>query len=206
MHHSSRVRAKAPLPGTVPPPRGLFLDRWGTLLEAPPRGLPEFSSVRFADHALDLLFRVGATGWKLYLIGNEDAVARGEAGDEQWARFESELLAHLRSQGVAVARCYACLEDPQRGRGAHKKGSVFRLPDTGIFFHAQQADGVSLRQSVVVGDSTLEIAAGARAGCRTVGVASGQGCRDRALDVEPDVLVESLAAALELFLASEAKV
>lgn len=198
-----RRRVPAPIPGTVPPPRGLFIDRWGTLLEGTGDVLPAFSAELVGRDAIDALFRVSRTGWRVYLIGNEDAVAHGRSSDEAWKAFESVLLAHLRSHGIVVHRSYACVDDPEHGRGAHRKDSVFRLPDTGIFFHAAQTDGLSLRQSYVVGDSTLEIAAGSRAGCRTIGVGTGSACRDRGLGVDPDVQTDSLAEALNLFLRSE---
>ena len=204
MHRQNLPRRLCPIPGTQPPPRGLFIDRWGTLLEEPNGAFEPFERARFTSRALDALFRVSRTGWRLYLIGNEDAVARGSASDGDWASFETALLAHLRHLGITVTRNYACLEDPIDGRGPHRKGSVFRLPDTGVFFHAVQNDGVALRHSFVIGDSTLEIAAGARAGCRTIAVRTGAGGLDRALAVEPDIQVETLADGLELFLRSEA--
>jgi histidinol phosphatase-like enzyme len=198
-----RRRLPTPIPGTVPPPRGLFVDRWGTLLEASGDAIPAFAPELVGRAALDALFRVSRAGWRVYLIGNEDAVAHGRSDDAAWKAFESALLAHLRAHGVAVQRCYSCVDDPEHGRGAHKKDSVFRLPDTGIFFHAAQGDGVSLRQSYVIGDSTLEIAAGLRAGCKTIGVATGAACGDGALAVEPDVRTGTLVEALNLFLGSE---
>jgi mannose-1-phosphate guanylyltransferase/phosphomannomutase len=198
-----RRNLPAPIPGTVPPPRGLFVDRWGTLLLGRGDHVPAFAPELIARPTLDALFRVSRDGWLVYLIGNEDAVAHGTSDERAWKTFESALLEHLRAHGVAVHRSYACLEDPERGRGAHKKGSVFRLPDTGIFFHAAQCDGVALRQSFVIGDSTLEIAAGARAGCRTIGVGTGAACLDARLAVDPDIHAESLADALSLFLQSE---
>jgi mannose-1-phosphate guanylyltransferase / phosphomannomutase len=198
-----RRHVPAPIPGTVPPPRGLFVDRWGTLLEGSGDVLPAFSSGLVRRDTLDLLFRVSRGGWRVYLIGNEDAVAHGRSSDEAWKAFESALLAHLRAHGIVVHRSYACIDDPDHGCGAHRKDSVFRLPDTGIFFHAAQTDGVSLRQSYVIGDSTLEIGAGSRAGCRTISVRTGAACGDRSLAVDADVQTESLAEALSLMLESE---
>lgn len=198
-----RRRPSAPIPGTQPPPRGLFIDRWGTLLELPEQGFVPFCDVRFAPGALDALFRLGSAGWNFYLIGNEDGVARGRVRDAEWSSFERSLLEHLAGLGIRIQHNYACLEDPHKGVAPHRRNSVFRLPDTGIFFHAQQQDGLQLRHSYVIGDSTLELTAGVRAGCRTIGVATGLACRDAEFDVEPHARVESLTEALELFQHSE---
>lgn len=204
MHDRRRPRPASPLPGTEQPLRGLFIDRWGTLLEPPARASLHFASTRFVPGALDALFRLAHTPLKLYLIGNEDLVSSGRVPVTEWQSFERELSAHLRQHGVTIARIYACLDDAEHGVAPHDKCSVFRLPDTGIFFHAAQHDGIELRRSFVIGDSSLELTAGVRAGMRTIGVATGTACRDRALNVEPELFVASLAQAVDLFAKSEA--
>jgi histidinol phosphatase-like enzyme len=191
-----------PIPGTEQPHRALFIDRWGTLL-APTECGPNGPSLEFTPGAVDALFRATQAGWNLYLIGNEDAVARGQVSDAAWSEFENSLLAHLHAHGARIVRNYACLEHPL-GKGPHKKNSVFRLPDTGTFYHAAQNDGVVLGESWVIGDSTLELVAGTRAGCRSIAVQSGLALGDGALDVEPHCERENLSSAVDLFLRAEA--
>ncbi len=191
----------SPLPGTQPKPRALFVDRWGTLL-APP---PQRPCTRLADAApypgaVDALFRARQAGWNVYLLGNEDDVAQGRLADSDWRTFEEELLAHLGQQGVTVERNYACLDHPE-GRGTHARPSVFCLPNTGSFYHAEQMDGVSLEHSWVIGDSTVELVAGARAGCNTAAVRTGEACADGAFHVEPDLEGEDLAHVVNQLLA-----
>ncbi len=193
-----------PLPGTEAPIRGLFVDRWGTLLaSANSEPTLEFAETCFVAGAVDALHRAVLEGWKVYLIGNEDEVALGRASDERWLAFERRLLAELAGGGVRVERNYACLEHPE-GAGSHRKPSVFRLPDTGLFYHALQADGIALQQSWVIGDSTLEIAAGSRVGCKTAAVRTGEGMRDAELAIEPDVRLDDLPSVVDLLLQSPA--
>jgi D-glycero-D-manno-heptose 1,7-bisphosphate phosphatase len=204
MKHSAARRSPARIPGTEPARRALFIDRWGTLIDLPPGGFTPFHECRIAPGVTDLMFRLSGAGWNLYLVGNEDAVATGRIRDEEWASFERALLEHLASRGVRIVRNYACLEHPTEGVGPHRKTSVFRLPDTGLFFHARQVDSIDLARSFVIGDSTLEIAAGGRAGLRTLGVATGRRCADGELLVEPDIRATDLREALEFFLTSGA--
>jgi histidinol phosphatase-like enzyme len=187
----------APLPGTEPRTRAIFVDRWGTLLSRPaPAGDVAFDATWLVPGSVDALFRAQQHHWQVYLIGNEDAVAQGRMSDACWERFEVDLLQHLRGRGVSVVRNYACLDHPD-GRGRHRRPSVFLLPDTGLLYHAAQADGVVLRESWVIGDSTLELAAGGRAGCRTLGVRTGMACRDGSLEVEPELDAENLTEAVQ---------
>lgn len=202
MHHSAPLPQRC-LPGTEPPLRGLFVDRWGTLLELPSGPPKRFADARFVTGAVDALYRAQSDGWSVYLVGNEDHVAYGQVSDQEWLHFEGELLASLADQGVRPKRLYACLDHPA-GKDPHKKPSVFRLPDTGIFFHALQADGIHLGQSWVVGDSTLELAAGQRAGCRTAAVRTGVGLSDRELAIEPDVVFDDVASMIQALVRSPA--
>ena len=194
----------APLPGTHPPVRGLFVDRWGTLARLPEKDfVHRWEQVEFIEGSVDALFRAQQSGWNLYLIGNEEAVAHGRLSDRSWTKLESELLDHLSSMGVNIRRNYACLDHPQ-GKPPHKKPSVFLLPDTGALYHAAQVDGVDLSQSWVVGDSTLELACGERAGCHVAAVRTGLALEDRTLDVEPDMLGDDLADVIGTLLSFEA--
>ena len=190
-------RPGAPLPGTEPRARALFVDRWGTLLTPlAPQGEVAFDASWLVPGSVDALFRAQQSDWRIYLIGNEEAVAQGRMSDAAWERFEADLLGHLRGRGVSVVRNYACLDHPE-GRGKHRRPSVFLLPDTGLLYHAAQADGVTLRESWVIGDSSLELAAGGRAGCRTLGVETGQACSDGAFEIDPDLAARDLAEAVQ---------
>lgn len=188
----------APLPGTDRPRRALFVDRWGTLLEAP-SGDPRrtYSQLTFTPGAVDALFRATQAGWAIYLLGNEPAVARGHVKDARWLEFEAKLLTELSAQGVQVRRSYACLDDPVHGTEPHCKDSVFLLPNTGAMYHARQHDGIHLQESWVIGDSTLELAAGWRAGCRTAGVQTGQGLTDGELEIDLEFDAATLADVLD---------
>ena len=175
------------LPGTTPAPCGLFVDRWGTLLEPPAAGYartPE--EVLFYPGAVDALFRASRAGWRIYLLGNEDAVAQGKLSDAAWEAVASRFLDELRKAGVLVARQYECLDHPQ-GVPPHQADSVYLLPNTGAFYHATHVDGVELANSWVIGDSTLELAAGWRSGCHLAAVRTGLALSDATFEVHTDI-------------------
>lgn len=191
-------RLLAPLPGTSQPKRALFVDRFGTLLEAP-SGTPRstYKEQIFSPGALDALFRCSQTGWAIYLIGNEDAVARGQCKDSVWNQYEEQMLVEMQRQGIPVARSYACLDHPTEGKGSHLKDSVFLLPNTGPMYHARQHDGIRLEESWVIGDSALELTAGWRAGCRTAGIEPVDGVSISDLELEMEFCGTSLADVLD---------
>jgi histidinol phosphatase-like enzyme len=192
----------SPLPGAGRPVRGLFVSRASILVATggqPARGEPRPAEPSPA--ALRMLFRAGQRGWILYLVGNEDSVARGRVSDAAWERFEAALLARLRGEGIPIARHYACVDHP-RGKGAHRRDSVFRFPNTGALYHAAQEDGIELRESWVISEEIDELAAGWRAGCRTARVGQARASQNE-LEVEPDLASTDLAGALAEVLGSD---
>jgi histidinol phosphatase-like enzyme len=136
-----------PLEGTVPAPRALFVDRWGTLLETPAEGFArEPHELRFQPGALDALFRASRARWNLYLLGNEDAVAFGRLTLDAWQAVEKKMLADLARAGIVITRSYACIDHPE-GMPGRRNDSVYLLPNTGAFYHALHTDGVDLARA-----------------------------------------------------------
>lgn len=181
-----------PIPGTTPTPRALFLDVWGTICDLPDAGYPTHpDDVRFLPGVLDALFTAHRAGWRLYLVGNEMDVAMGRVDERTHKRIEETLVGGLADAGVEVTRSYVCTVHPN-GRGASQGDSVYMLPGTGAFYHASHNDGIDMERSWVIGDSTLELVAGWRAGIRTCGVATGVAVADGEFHVDLDARFPSL--------------
>ncbi len=177
-----RTRRLAPLSGTGLPTRGLFISRLAGLLVPVKGSSPRtIDAARFEPGVLDALFAAGQCGWTIYVCGNEDAVAKGKISEQAWNAFETELVAHLKGWGIPLKRHYGCIDAPD-GKGARRNDSVFRFPNTGTFYHAQQEDGVELRSSWIVSGLEDELAAGWRAGLKCARV--GEPARDPKLHVE----------------------
>jgi histidinol phosphatase-like enzyme len=198
-----RNRRLPPIPGTGLPPRGLFVARWNALLGA--RGLEELSkseSRALAPEALPLLFRAAQHGWQIYVIGNEPGVVSGRVSQERWSEFQTGFEALLSAQGIPIRRHYAC-PDQLRGKGKHRKDSVFEFPNTGVLYHAAQEDGIELSESWLVSADRDELAAAWRAGVRTLaldGQESTIACNSE-LQVEPTLRGSDLARGLRQLLA-----
>lgn len=191
-----------PIPGTGPLCRGLFVSRAFGLFDKRSQGRAlRFDPALFSKGAVAALFSAGQSGWKIYLIGNEESVARGRTSPAAWERFETALLAHLKGQGVPIVRHYACVDHPQ-GTGAHKRDSVFLFPNTGALYHAAQEDGIVLSESWLVSGDALELAAGWRAACRTAALDPSLKLRSGRIEVETSARTQSLAEVLRQIVAT----
>lgn len=191
-----RTQLLPPIPGTGTPPRGLFISRFGALLERPTDGFPRrFEDARFQPRVLELLFRAGQAGWNIYTIGNEPDVAHGRISDAHWERFHTAFLDHLRAQGISLTRDYACTDHPQ-GKPPHDNESVFAFPNTGSLYHAAQEDGIELSECWLISDDVLELAAAWRAGVHVAAIRVGAVQRDVELHVEPEIVVRRAGEAI----------
>ena len=203
MHDRRPTLLPQPLPGTGVPRRALFVGRWSACLRAPAGGAASrFDPDLFSEGSAALLFRAAQSGWRIYLIGNEDAVARGRVSDASWQRFEAEMLAWLAGQGVPVVRNYACLDNPE-GKGAHRRDSVFLFPNTGALYHAAQEDGTELGESWILSGDAHELAAGWRAGCHIARIGPSRKAIAGDLEVEAEIASASIAGALTELLAAD---
>ena len=186
----------SPLPGTNPAPRGIFIDLWGTLLLEPPKGEKKSASnLQFHEGALEAMYLAHRSNWLLYLIGNEFDVAHGRLSDDEWNDINTELCAQISGEGIRIQRQYICLDHPE-GVGAHAFDSVFQLPNTGLLYHAMHNDSIELSKSWIVGDSTVELVSGWRAGCKLAGVRTGQAVEDGQFEVTPNFTAGNLSEAL----------
>ncbi len=195
--HASYRSPYPSLEGTAPAPRALFVDRWGTLFQVPDAGFARTpSEVQFQPGAADALFRASQAGWRLYLIGNEEAVASGRLALDAWKAIEKKIQAELAAAGVPIAAHYACLDHPE-GVPGRRNDSVYLLPNTGVFYHATHTHDIDLAKSWVIGDSTLELVAGWRAGLRMAAVRTGLALGDRTFEVDPEVVADDLRAVVQ---------
>lgn len=194
----------APIPGTTPSPRALFIKRWGTLTVPPKEGFASSpDDLAFYEGAVEALFRATRAGWRVYVVGNEEAVAFGHLAYADYERVQGAFVRHLERFGVTIERDYSCTDHPEGIKG-RCNDSVYMLPNTGPFFHAAHNDGVDLRRSWVIGDETAALVAGWRAGLRTAAVSTGIGLSDGNYDVVPELHERDFASLIHELLAAQA--
>jgi D-glycero-D-manno-heptose 1,7-bisphosphate phosphatase len=138
----------------------VFLDRDGVLNRAVMRGGKPFPPATLADleilpgvaWALNRLINAG-----LLLVGvtNQPDVARGTQRRDLVEAMNARLLHALPLTEIRV-----CYEDDD--------ACPTRKPNPGLLLEAAQVHGIDLDSSFMVGDRWRDVAAGRRAGCRTV--------------------------------------
>jgi D-glycero-D-manno-heptose 1,7-bisphosphate phosphatase len=147
--------------------KAIFLDRDNTIIEDPGY-INDPDQVKLLDGVTEPLSELKAMGYKLVVVSNQSAVARGIVTEETLGQIHKRLEQLLTEKGVSLDRIYYC---PYHINGVipkYRKDSDWRKPSPGMLLAASKDMDINLPESWMVGDSPNDIEAGARAGCRTI--------------------------------------
>ena len=145
--------------------RAVFFDRDGTLMEdahycADPALVKVFPGVPAA------LRRLKEAGFGIFIVTNQSGIGRGLITDAQYRAVQEEFLRQAGRGSVDAS--YYCPDAPG-------VPSSCRKPDPGMVLAAAEAHHIDPAASYFVGDKSVDIECGRRAGTRTVLVLTGYG-------------------------------
>ena len=147
----------------------IFLDRDGTINRKRPEDdyVKTWREFEFLPGALDGLRRLAATGARMVVVTNQRGIARGRMTEADVADVHARMLAAVRDAGGRIDAIYYC---------PHEAGACeCRKPLTGLFERARiDFPDIDFADSLVVGDSIVDMAAASRLGCGAVLIASGE--------------------------------
>ncbi len=114
-------------------------------------------------------------GFQLIVISNQTVVARGLTTEQEVYAINAEMERLLeQAGGPHLDGFYFCPHHPNATLPAYRIACECRKPRPGLLLRAAQEHNLDLNASFVVGDRITDIIAGARAGCRTVLLQTGQ--------------------------------
>lgn len=145
--------------------RALFLDRDGVVNEEVGY-LHRIEDVRFVDGIFSLCRTAVRLGYRLIVVTNQAGIARGYYSEAEFDRLMEWMRVALRVEGVELDAVYYCPYHPEHGVGEYKREHEDRKPGTGMLRRAAREFGISLAESVMVGDRCSDIVAANTAGLR----------------------------------------
>ncbi|MFH1884328.1 MAG: HAD-IIIA family hydrolase [Planctomycetota bacterium] len=147
--------------------KAIFLDRDNTLIEDPGYiSSPE--QVKLLDGVAEALIELKALGYKLIVVTNQSAVARGIVTEKVLGEIHNRLEQLLAEKKAFLDRIYYCPYHPDGAVAKYRKESDFRKPNPGMLLRAAEEMDIDLGQSWCVGNSISDMKAGSRAGCKTI--------------------------------------
>lgn len=162
------------------PQRALFLDRDGVVNEELGY-LFRREDVRFVPGIFSLCRTAQSLGYRIFIVTNQAGIGRGFYSEEEFQDLMVWMRGEFNIQGVLIDSVYHCPFHPEHGLGVYRREHEDRKPRTGMLRRAASDFGVSLADSVMVGDRCTDIAAANAAGlrqafllCRTEPPCAGQ--------------------------------
>ncbi|MCH7883618.1 MAG: HAD-IIIA family hydrolase [Planctomycetes bacterium] len=180
----------------------VFLDRDGTIIDDVGY-LNDPEKVRLLPGAADAIRRMRSAGYRVVIISNQSGIARGMLDEPTLAQIQARLEELLDQDGASLDGVYYCpyLDGPDAVVEAYRRNSELRKPRPGMLFQAARELNLDLKRSWMIGDSTSDVAAGHRAGCRTILVRSNRADSaedERSATCTVDNLAEAADAVLRM--------
>lgn len=147
--------------------KAIFLDRDNTLIEDSGY-ISSPDQVKLLPKASEAIIQLRKMGYKIVVVSNQSGVARGIVTEEVLADVHQKMLDLLQSENGYVDRIYYCPYHPDGVIKKYSKESDMRKPAPGMLLLAAKEMDVDLAKSWMVGDSYRDVAAGKKAGCKTI--------------------------------------
>jgi D-glycero-D-manno-heptose 1,7-bisphosphate phosphatase len=141
----------------------VFLDRDGTILRDVGY-LSREEQMEILPRVPEAIRMLAEKGYKIIVVTNQSAVARGRLSEEQLKQIHEAMRARLGRAGATLDGIYYCPHHPSEGIPAYRVSCECRKPNTGMICRASEELGVEPSLSYVVGDQATDMELAARVG------------------------------------------
>ena len=138
------------------PGAAVFLDRDGTLIRDVGY-LQRIIQIELLPRVPEALCLLHDQGFKLVMVTNQSAIARGWLSEHELAAIHSALSDELERRGACLDAVYYCPHHPTEGAGSYRQMCSCRKPGRGMIDRAVADLGVDPSVSYVVGDQGRDI-------------------------------------------------
>jgi len=147
--------------------KAIFLDRDDTLIDDPGYiNHPE--QVKLLDGVPEALIQFKKLGYKLIVVTNQSGVAHGIVTEKVLREIHERLEQLLTEKNAYLDRIYYCPYHPDGVVQKYRKESNCRKPSPGMLLKAADEMDIDLEKSWCIGNSSRDIEAGHRVGCKTI--------------------------------------
>ena len=152
--------------------RAVFVDRDGTLIRDVGH-LCRQDQVEILPRVPEALRLLKDSGFKVVVVTNQSAVARGRLTEGLLAEIHRRLFRRLAELGGEVDGVYYCPHHPTEGWGRYRSRCDCRKPNTGMIRQAAAELGLAVSRSYVVGDQLTDMELAARSGAKGIWIRPG---------------------------------
>jgi len=144
--------------------KAIFLDRDGVINQEMGTYVYTWENFKFESGIFDFCRKATSLGYKLIVITNQGGIAKGIYTREQTEHLHTKMQSMFSAEGCSLTGIYYS--------PFHKDISknIMSKPSDWMITRACSIHKIDPQQSWMIGDKPRDIAAGLRAGCRTVGI------------------------------------
>ena len=148
------------------------------------------SQVKVYPGVPEALSKLKEAGFRTFVVTNQSGIGRGLITEQQYRAVEAEFLRQV-GEGLLDAT-YFCPDAPD-------VPSAKRKPEPGMLLEAAADFGIDLAGSYLIGDKSIDIECGRRAGVSTILVRTGYGAEAEQV-CRPDFTASDVVQAVQLIL------
>ncbi len=155
--------------------KAIFLDRDG-VINRNMGFIFKKEDISIINGVIETLKILKSKGYKLIVITNQPVVARGLCTEEEIEKLHEFINVKL---GLLIDKFYFCPHHPEMHDDVPIYARKYRIkcscrkPLPGMIFKASEDFNINLKESWMIGDTLVDIAAGKSAGCKTIMIKSG---------------------------------
>ena len=166
----------------------IFLDRDGTL-NHDPGYIASINDFQFFDYTLLALKKLKNICNNFCIISNQSGVARGLIRIDDLSEIHSYILSFFHDNNLNLIGIYFCTDHPNNA-------SINRKPGDGMFLKASEEHSITLKSSLMIGDSVCDVEAAQRCNMESMLVLTGNGKKaKKSPNISPTFIEENLLTA-----------
>ncbi len=182
-----------------------FLDRDG-VINLDRAYVHRWEDFVFVPGAIDAISRLADAGYRIVIVTNQSGIARGFYAEEQYFELTHRMLAVFAEQGIEITGVYHCPHHPAGSVKAFARDCDCRKPGPGMLLRAAAEHGLSLADSILIGDRSSDIAAARSAGVGRAFLVRSDHVEPTTGLQPPDACFDDLAQCVDALLSSSSRI
>lgn len=178
-----------------------FLDRDG-VVNVDRAYVHRWKDFEFVPGSLDAIARLAAAGYRIVIVTNQSGIARGMYTEAQYETLTARMRSAFEERGVKITGVYHCPHHPSGSVAAYTRECDCRKPAAGMLLRAAADHGLSLADSILVGDRGSDIAAARAAGVGRAFLVRSDHVDNDNDRIEPDGRFDNLRHCVDTLLGS----
>lgn len=178
----------------------IFLDRDGTVNEER-EYIASPDELCILPGSAEAIRLANDSGYKVVIITNQSAVARGLITEEDLRTIHERLREILSASGAHIDGIYYCPHHPDFGDSPYRIECECRKPLPGMLRQAATDLDIDLSRSFMIGDRIIDLQTGNSAGSYSILVRTGYGSTDeprlKQSGARADFVADNLAMAMQ---------